>query len=307
MGRGLDFARERPGRFAALVAKRFGLFFTAGEIPQNESFDFMSARSQALRAAPFGFGIMAPLALVGTLLARRRGPGGRLPALMALAPLLAGMLFFVTGRFRLPAVPLLLPYAGLAVAAALDAARRRAWPGLLRGMAAAGAVAVIIHVIPPGFRRESAMALEYVHEGLRHEGRGEPGPAKGAFKRAIEADPSLAMAYHNLAAAEVRSGALARAIPLYEKAHELDPGNAWTLCNLGAVQGRVGNHRGAIGALEAAVALRPDWADALCDLGAAYANSGRLADAEGAWRRALRARPNDARAVEALRRIGVEP
>lgn len=304
-GRAAEFIRKRPGRFVTLMAERARLFFSAGEIPQNESYDFMRTRSPILKLLPIGFAVAGPLALAGLVLARRRAgaPGGRdvwVPAALAAAPFLTGILFFVTGRFRLPAVPLLLPYAGLALDRGFAALGARRWRPLAAGAAATAAVAAAILAMPRGYDRASAMALETVHEGIRLEEKGLPAEAVRAYERAIRYDPKQAMAYHNLAAVFVKQAAPDRAIPLYRRAVELDPESVRTLYNLGVVYGRVGDHSRAIEFLARAVALQPDWIDGLYDLGVAYANAGRGGEAERTWRRVLTLEPGDRRTIEAL-------
>ena len=73
-----------------------------------------AARSAALRAG-IGFGTVAPLAALGLLIAVARRSALLWSAALAAAYVVTLLLFFVTGRYRLPLVPpfLLLAGAGL--------------------------------------------------------------------------------------------------------------------------------------------------------------------------------------------------
>ena len=107
-----QYITSEPLDFLGLLAYKGYLFLRGDEIPRNRDLYFARNDSSLLsillwkKGLAFPFGLIAPLALVG-LFAFLRAPGpaeGRLLALFVACYALSVVLFFVTGRYRLPAV-----------------------------------------------------------------------------------------------------------------------------------------------------------------------------------------------------------
>lgn len=141
-----------PGMLAATLATHEGPLSWLGqlgrklhwtwswyEMPNNENLYLFQRYSRTLRWMPLGFGLVAPLALLGLVLGLRRWS--------ALAPLyalvLAGFaplaLFYVLSRFRAPWIVLLLPFAAFALLELVRALRERAGAKLVLCAALLGA------------------------------------------------------------------------------------------------------------------------------------------------------------------------
>jgi len=107
------FIREDPLRALALFWRKFRLFFNKVEIGTRDQFYFFQRYSGVLRWPTPGFGIIAPLGLVGLLLALRRWRK-YLPLLaLFFIPLITCVLVFVLGRLRFPSVAALMVFAAL--------------------------------------------------------------------------------------------------------------------------------------------------------------------------------------------------
>jgi 4-amino-4-deoxy-L-arabinose transferase-like glycosyltransferase len=122
--------RAAPAEWLRLLAWKTRLFWNAYELPDAEGYRVYRTLAGAVTWPWLGFGLVAPLGLLGLVLAWRSGPEGARGALL-LALLTAGVclsvvLFFVFGRYRLPAVPFLIPPAGFAVVTVAGLVRRRA-------------------------------------------------------------------------------------------------------------------------------------------------------------------------------------
>ena len=97
------------------------LFWHGHEVGRNQDLyyarNFSSLLSMLLwkSSIAFPFGVLAPLALLGIGLLWREGlhrePGSALLLLFLLSYALSVVLFFVTARYRLPVVPVLLLFA----------------------------------------------------------------------------------------------------------------------------------------------------------------------------------------------------
>jgi tetratricopeptide (TPR) repeat protein len=141
---GLRAIRADPVRWLRLEARKLALFWNFRELPDNYSYEVFCRFVPVLRLLP-GFGLVAPLALAGMAITRRRFRE-LLPLHLVLVTYLASvLLFFNFSRFRLPAVPVLLAFAGAALAGAIDAVRARAWRRAAAIAAAAGLLAIPLH------------------------------------------------------------------------------------------------------------------------------------------------------------------
>ncbi|GAI39760.1 unnamed protein product, partial [marine sediment metagenome] len=107
--RGFRFIRERPLEYVVLLGRKFLLFWNAREIGQNIDFYFSRSFSSLLRFPLVSFGLIAPFAWLGLLSAiRRREKGLALPGLFLAGYLGSVIFFFVSARYRLPAVPFII-------------------------------------------------------------------------------------------------------------------------------------------------------------------------------------------------------
>jgi hypothetical protein len=162
-----------PGAWLRLLVRKARLFWNAYELPDAEGFRVYRRESLLLRCDPVVFGVVAPLAAVGLLALARGGRRRRRRAL--LAALLAGTAcaavaaFFVFGRYRLAALPFLLPLAAAGVleliavstrarAAAVGAAAR---PALDLALLAAAGLAVNVPCLSPAEVRQQDAVIEY--------------------------------------------------------------------------------------------------------------------------------------------------
>jgi Dolichyl-phosphate-mannose-protein mannosyltransferase len=162
-----------PGAWLRLLVRKLRLFWNAYELPDAEGFRVYRRESLLLRCDPVVFGVVAPLAAVGLLALAR---GGRLRRRRALLPaLLAGTVcaavvaFFVFGRYRLAALPFLLPLAAAGVlelivvstrarAASVRAAAR---PALDLALLAAAGLAVNVPCLSAAEVRQQDAVIEY--------------------------------------------------------------------------------------------------------------------------------------------------
>ena len=122
----------------------------AYEAPQNVNIVFFRQLVPALGWAWVGFGVAAPLAAFGVVLAHRRRRGA-LPALMAASTVLPLILFSTLARYRLPLLVMLLPFAGLTLAACVCWARERSWRPLAAALVVVGGVALVVNRPLPAF------------------------------------------------------------------------------------------------------------------------------------------------------------
>jgi 4-amino-4-deoxy-L-arabinose transferase-like glycosyltransferase len=108
---------DDPARFARLLGKKLVYGLNAFEVPDNWDIDFIGGEIALPAHLLPGFGLLFPLGTLGLALLWRRGPpGSRMLHAVAAAALLTMLLFFVSGRYRAPALPALAVASGYALA-----------------------------------------------------------------------------------------------------------------------------------------------------------------------------------------------
>jgi hypothetical protein len=114
------------GSWLALLGRKFLAVWHWYEVPNNESYDYFLLQAPALRAVGLGFGLVAPLALVGLQLGFRRSWECTLTVAYLGCGLMGLVVLYTLGRLRMPMAFALIPFAAvtLATLARLLAARR---------------------------------------------------------------------------------------------------------------------------------------------------------------------------------------
>jgi tetratricopeptide (TPR) repeat protein len=262
--------------------------------------------------APARFGL--PLLLTAAYLAlplliRRRG----LPAPAGLAWLWAAAFllpFAAVDRFGPLGRMLYIPAAGLLlllVLACRTLVRRR--PGSARPLAVL-ALGVCLAFAPLAVARarvwQDPFALftrltteapanpaGWFNLAFEHRNRHRPDAALAAYRRVIELDSSIALAYSNAAALLQARGAYVEAADLYRKTIELQPDYPLAHNNLGIILYKLGDPTGAVRELRRCLELKPDDAGAAFNLSRVYDRLGERDSAAALLDRAYRLKPAD--------------
>jgi tetratricopeptide (TPR) repeat protein len=121
----LQFILNHPGKFIQLLLKKFSLFWQSYEIKRNRDIYFFKRYSRLLQAPLAGFGLIAPLGLLGIGLCWSERRAFYLLLFYLIAVMAGVVLFFVTARYRLPAVPILILFAAYAIDWFLTKVRKR--------------------------------------------------------------------------------------------------------------------------------------------------------------------------------------
>ncbi len=122
------YALDEPLGWARLLMRKGLLVINYYEIPNHLNFQFVAGRFAGLLGLLLPFWIVFPLAGLGAVVAWSRG--GSLARFLAVAGatcLGVPVLFFVTARYRLPALPVLLVLAGGGAAWLVAQVQARAW------------------------------------------------------------------------------------------------------------------------------------------------------------------------------------
>ncbi|MFP6643368.1 MAG: tetratricopeptide repeat protein [Candidatus Latescibacterota bacterium] len=290
--RSLQFIGDSPEKWAALSYRKLRLFWHEHEVPVSADLRTYEARSRLWWVLPSGLGLVLPLALAGFLLGGGlKQPDRRLLAGFVLVWLVSGLLFTVSARYRLPAAPFLIMFAGLGVAALARVIRRREVKGCLVGT---GAVVAGLLVAYTGVDTEAVDHLRsewlLAHMQIR---QGDYRAAEESLHAALARDPGSANVHNSLGVVSEYLGRPQEAERAYREALKLEPGYARGWLNLGKLLLRGGRVAAGSGAIRQALDLDPrgpvqyaGW----FQLGQAGLSQRRYEQARQAFTRALEAR-----------------
>ncbi|MBD3349238.1 MAG: tetratricopeptide repeat protein [Candidatus Eisenbacteria bacterium] len=263
-----------PAAWLKLLARKLSFAVSSYEFPQLENYEFQRRYSSLLKLPLPGFGVVAPLGLLGLALAFRRKRPGVLGLFLAsyLASLVA---FFVLARYRLPVVPVLAIGASYSVVAGYDRLRAGAVKSVLRALPVLAVLAFLVNANLYSVDRQSPYAQIHYRLGIIYADRGEDEQAMSEFERAIRIDPDYPRSYLNLGALLAENGRHEEAIDAFEEVLSIDPSYADARTNLAMAHMARGHHEKAQEELERVLEAEPRNARALTQLGVALYGSGR--------------------------------
>ncbi|MFQ5606515.1 MAG: tetratricopeptide repeat protein [Candidatus Zixiibacteriota bacterium] len=251
---GLEWIISHPADFVTNCARKAHIVLGNRTYSNNRSLGSMFERNAVLRYTPLNFAILLTLAVLGGLAPARRR---ELAHTLGLAALYAAVvcLFFVTERFRLPALVLLFPAAGLGLTAlwqsALLALRRSMNPdtgdpaageSLLRpapvsGLAATLAgVAFVLTLIPWGRPVENPQSRTKYLEANGHLAEGRLADAVTSFRELLAIEPTYPRAAQNLGVAYFLQSNADSAERYFLRELRLYPGAPDALTNLASLR-----------------------------------------------------------------------
>jgi Tfp pilus assembly protein PilF/4-amino-4-deoxy-L-arabinose transferase-like glycosyltransferase len=320
------YVSSQPQRWLALLVRKARLLVSRSEVIDTESQESHAEYSWPLRVISriWHFGVLLPLVIVGVSVSWRRRRTLTVFYALAMTYAVSVMVFYVVARYRLPLVPLLIPFAAAGLLAVL-----RIGPATL---AAAVLAAVIANWPLHTAASQQAITENNLGAALQEDGRLDEAIAR--YRRALELDPDYVPAMNNLGTAlraagraddalvtydkaltsggagdasihlnrgniSMQQGRLTEAVTSFRQALALDPQSTHarqSLANALYDSGTAAIERGAFAdaeaALREAIVVRPDYAEAHNNLGIALASQGRMAEAIAAWDAALRIDPS---------------
>jgi tetratricopeptide (TPR) repeat protein len=293
------FIVGEPRRSLPLLLRKLRLFWTSFELGNNQAEGFLARRyGPVLRWLPLGFGIVAPLGLLGLALSLRSG--------LRLAPLsgylvlssLVVVLFFVNARYRLPVVPVLLVFGAMALRGIFRAARDRRWPRLAAAAAFLVPVAVLVNTIPPAVDTTDAAGLNDL--AVLYSQRGERQQALELLREAVALQPGRTDIRRNLGKALLAADRVDEGLTELAAALRRNPDDVEAMEALGETYLRLGRFAEAEAVARQSAARAPANALGHYHLGQALLRTGRLAEAEAPLRRAAELAPDHFNAAYAL-------
>lgn len=341
-GKSLRYITDHPLAFAGLLAKKSVEFATAIEGRRNLDIYYNRSCSSLLsvvlfRTGPFGFpfGVALPLGVLGIALRPRR-PGVSLFYWYLAAQFVAVVAFFVTARYRVTVIPVLLIFAAYGALELWNAIRQQHIRSIAMPLALAAAVLVLSNInvfgVDSDRDRIDADTQLYLADALVSQGKTDE--ALGHYEQSVRLNPDYEVSRLNLAMALIKLGRGEDAKAQLRAALRIEPDSPAShamLAHLLLSEGDVrqaakhvavaaqsdprfvdrligiaekaygqGDYESANLALRAVVKLRPDWGEARRTYGVTLMKLGRFNEAISQLRRACEIDPSSADCFIAL-------
>jgi tetratricopeptide (TPR) repeat protein len=206
---GFKFITSRPVAYLELLGRKFQLFLSNYEVPNDYYPETARAASLPLRLAFVNFGLVLALGLVGMVWALPRRAQALPAYLFVGACLVSALLFYVLSRLRAPVIPFLLMFAGFGLSEVVESFRRRHIGRAFVGVTVALAVYLVSSSVP--IKRQSYSAQAWTQTGNIYLEQQDFGKAADAFRRALAALPSYNYARYSLVLALAGAGSVADA------------------------------------------------------------------------------------------------
>ncbi len=239
------FARERPGAFLRLLARKVSYVLSREEIPLNFSFSWYRREIPLLALLFVGPVLLVPLGLAGLFALPRESRA--LFVLVASGLALSVAVFFVATRYLVPLYVVLAIPAGVAVDAFLAAfAARNPRPvaAPLAAFAVGGVLVFLPHGLDDGSRNEeTAWVIRLVDTGRTPE-------ALKRLRPLLDGHPAPSLVAFRVGQALRDAGDPALALGLFEEALAKDPGRPEVLVRVAETAAAAGRKERAVAALE---------------------------------------------------------
>jgi tetratricopeptide (TPR) repeat protein len=327
IGEGFRYIFSHPKNYAKLQINKLYLFWNRTEAPNNLSYYFAHDFAPILNFLVIGWGIIAPLGIVGLW----RWAGTHRPDLLyfyTMAYFLACFIFFVTAEYRLPVAPVLMLGAAYLI---YDCFTQ--WQKGHKAYLIKPAVIVLLLAIPVNYQTSFAHGLttkriDYFNFGNLYSRTGNLEKAESMYRKTLAIDPGFSAAHRALAEMYQKQGNIKAMVTEHNQARLLEEGltssadplqraleafangqyetalkNFQTLVqkgkagpehlnNIGLCHYRLNQFEQAEEAYQAAITRQPDYARAHFNLALLYLKTSRLSQAEAALKRSLSQDPD---------------
>ena len=288
-----EFVRSQPGAWLTLMGEKAVLLWNRTELVDTESQASYEDSSWLLRVlAPVGhFGILVPLAVLGIFATWPDRSRGGVYYAIAAAYAASVVLFYVSARYRMPLVPLLILFAAAGLASLTTFLRTSGAPKI--AAAAATIVAVMVITNLPLLSANLMRATTETNLGVALQTEERLQEAETHYRRALAIQPDYSPAFVNLGMVLVALHRPDEAIEAYERAIELESGDVDLDAKLGTALLQADRAPEAEERFRRAIAAGRGSAETYNNLAIALLRAGRPQEAISTYRESLQVHPKN--------------
>jgi tetratricopeptide (TPR) repeat protein len=277
--KGWNYLRSDPLGGLQLMIRKTLVFFNRFEISNNKHIAYFAALSPWLPSLIYlDFGILMPLGVLGAWVLWRRSQVKIIVALL-LTYAASVILFFITTRFRMPAVPWMCLLSAAGLVWAVETLRQHSTSKQLLPLALLIPVTVIAWMNPWHMQEASLFWARYM-EGNAYLKLGQLDSARACLTATAtwqdvgQDAVSVSKAKLNLGVIAAKQGHLEEARQWYQGSLEDDPDNPDAWNNVGTTYESLGDTNAAVDAYRKALELRPNAPDPRHNLAGVYFHRG---------------------------------
>jgi len=225
-GKGLDFISHNPGKALGLVGKKCIRWLGSQELSTEYVLLIERRMTWTLWLMPIPFGLLLALAVAGL---RRSGGGDARHALLYLfifSNFFSMLIFFVSSRYRLPAVPILCAIAGAGLMEIFARYQNPRTKDKLLSWAIPCLAVLLLSIIPWHKGYKTQAYNQYYNLGNSYYDRGRYGQAADYYRTALEELDWKWQLHYNLGNTYRRLEDWDNAVIQYGRVVEIKPGFA---------------------------------------------------------------------------------
>ena len=260
-----DFIVNKPLDFLGLLGRKLLLFFHHKEMSQlGYNYAFVAQTSIPLFQYLPAFLLVGSFGLLGCVLALKKWKEFVILYGFLLAQVLGVVLFFVTDRFRLSAIPFLMIFAGYGIVGTYSLIKKRDKRRLFSAVAVLLASVLVITLLNYHIPDEFSLEWEYV--GLMHFNVGNHAAALKAYQEAMRYKDSFHIR-NNIGNTYLATGKMEEALRQYKIGQSLNPTQAISIFSMGTAFVSRQDWTSALQMFEKAIEINPRFAPAYLNKG----------------------------------------
>lgn len=276
MNKGFKYIFSNPFGYFKLQLKKIFLFFGSYEIPLDSNFEIYEDRFYTLKFT-LGFWLIAPLAVFGFYTAKKRKMKDILILLYFLGVFVSVIMFYVSSRYRIPAIPLFILYTGFSIEYIITEIKKWDFKTCITNFFILLFLFLVVNINIKQRSKKMYDSISNYNLGNSFMNQGYIDGGIELYQKALSlnekwlpARSSLAAVYNLKATQAMDSEEINAAIELLNKAIELDNAVPEYYFNIGNAFIKQKKYDRAVNALKNSVDISPEYTNGLTNLGVAY-------------------------------------
>jgi tetratricopeptide (TPR) repeat protein len=235
---GFKFAADEPLTFLKLMVKKLALFWNGNELSNNLDLYFFARMSPIMKPLIWHFfvyfplGLIVPLAIVGIILAHKNKKDVLILEIFLFLYMLSVILFFVTARYRVPVLPVLILFSAFSLDRFSSMIKKGDFLRFGKYVLIFLVIMIPANIQIPGYSSANPGQAHY-SLGALYSQKGNRVKAKEEFNRALICNPNLGDAAINLGCIYGDEGNRELALEYFQKALQIGTDSAFVFFNIG--------------------------------------------------------------------------